>query len=53
MASKHAADLTDQAKEKFDEVSGKAQSGAKKVKKDAEDKYEEVSEKAKKAKKEF
>lgn len=33
-ASKHAADLADQAKEKLDEVSGRAQETAKKAKKD-------------------
>jgi len=36
VASKHTADLTDQAKDKFDEVSGRAKKTAKQVKKDAE-----------------
>jgi hypothetical protein len=37
IASKHVADLTDQAKDKLDEVSGKAQKTATKVKKDVKD----------------
>jgi vacuolar-type H+-ATPase subunit E/Vma4 len=37
IASKHAADITDQAKEKFDELAGKAQKQAEKTKKNVKD----------------
>ena len=37
LASKHTADLADQAKEKFDEVSGKAKKTGKEAKKAAKD----------------
>jgi F0F1-type ATP synthase membrane subunit b/b' len=37
MASKHTADLTDQAKEKFDEVTGKAKKTVQDTKKAAKD----------------
>jgi len=37
IASKHAADITDQAKEKFDELAGKAQKTAEKTKKNVKD----------------
>lgn len=37
MASKHTADLADQAKEKFDEVSGQAKKTGKEAKKAAKD----------------
>lgn len=37
LVSKHTADLADQAKDKYDELSGKAKNVGEKLKKDAKD----------------